>query len=125
MENNIKEKNPYQSYIHIILMIILFFLTNGIGTIIYYLIYSYKYFRSEYFLSIKKGIQKNIDECNELNLHIEELKKSYINFEQIDYGEAKYYDNSNFNYKRPELKNITNSNNIYKRYFYNLTFFFA
>ena len=113
MENNIKEKNPYQSYIHIILMIILFFLTDGIGTIIYYLIYSYKYFRSEYFLNIKKSIQKNIDECNELNLHIEELKKSYINFEQIDYGEAKYYDNSNFNYKRPELKNITNSNNIY------------
>ena len=80
--------------------------------IIIYFIYEYKYFKSEKFLSIKKGIKQYIDECNQLNEHIEELKMSYINFRKIDYGQADYYDNSLYNYKRPELKNISKSNNV-------------
>ena len=107
------KSNKFMNPIHIIIIILLLIFTAGIGSIIYYLIYAYLYFKSSYFLNIKNKIKSNTFECNELNKHIEELKRTYIDFKQKDYGEAEYIDNSNYNYKRPELSKITTNNNIY------------
>ena len=96
----------------ILFHVFLFFTTYGIGNIIY-LIYEYIYFKSVQFLTIKEEISNYTKECNELNDHIEELKLSYTDFNQIDYGEAQYIDNSIYHYKRPELKNAKYSKNIY------------
>ncbi len=82
-------------------------------SIIGYFIYEYFYFKSDEFLEIKKSIENNTKECNELNEHIEELKKSYIDFKQTDFGEAEYIDNSKYNYKRPELNKMIQSNHVY------------
>lgn len=80
--------------------------------IISYQIYIYKYFKSEKFLAIKNSIEKYAKDCNDLNDHIEELKQSYINFKQIDYGSANYIDNSKYNFKRPHLKKINNQKHV-------------
>lgn len=83
----------------------------GIGWI--FDIYSCLYFRSEEFLNKKESIKDNTKKCNELNMHIEELKSSYVDLKQIDYGQANYQDNSLWNYKRPELKKLRETKNIY------------
>lgn len=78
--------------------------------IIGWFIYEYFYFKSDKFLKIKNSIKENTKKCNELNAHIEDLKRAYINIKQIDYGQANYIDNSKYNYKRPELKRIKENN---------------
>lgn len=70
----------------------------------------FSYFRKGMFsngsiINYSHKIQVYIQNCNELNFHIEELKNTYIGFNQLDYGNSTYYDKSYFNYKRPELKN--------------------
>ena len=78
-------------------------------------IYEWAYYRSKKFLDIKNRIKNFTNNCNELNNHIEQLKKSYINIKRIDYGNADYLDHSIYNYKRPELKKLEqSSSNIYK-----------
>lgn len=81
--------------------------------IIGYFIYEYKYYKCEEFAKIKKKTQNYIDECNEMNDHIEELKNTYAEFEQKDYGFATNSDYSNYNYQRKELKKYTNSKYVY------------
>ncbi len=76
-------------------------------------IYEYVYYKSDKFLSVKKQIDKYIDDCNNLNLHIEELKHTYLGINQLDYGTSNYYDNSKYNYKRMELKKQRFAPNIY------------
>lgn len=71
------------------------------------------YYRGEKFKKIKESIKDNTKKCNELNIHIEELKQSYLDVRHIDYGDADYIDNSLWNYKRPKLKNQQNSNHVY------------
>lgn len=80
-----------------------------------YWIYQLMYFHSEKFNSIKNRIQTHINECNELNNHIEGLKNTYINLElgKVDYGEAQFNDTSYYNYKRPELRKAKNDSNVY------------
>lgn len=90
---------------------LLFF--GGPLCVLIYFIYEYRYYKSEDFLKIKKRIQNHIDECNELNEHIEELKETYVNFKQTDYGVAENVDYSNYNYKRKELKNYKDSKYVY------------
>lgn len=51
--------------------------------------------------------------CNELNAHIEDLKGTFLDFEQVDYGKSTYTDQSNWNYKRPALKNQKYAPNIH------------
>ena len=79
-----------------------------------YLLYQTIYFKSSKFLEIKKEIQEYIDECNELNTHIEELKSSYADIRRIDYGAATYTDNSVYKFKRPELKKAQQKANVYE-----------
>lgn len=83
----------------------------GIGWI--YDIYTCFYYRSESFKSIKESIKENTDKCNELNNHIEELKNSYVDIKKTDYGTGNYYNNSTWNYRRPEMKKYKEANNIY------------
>ena len=48
-----------------------------------------------------------------MNDHIEELKNTYAEFKQTDYGTATNVDYSNYNYKRKELKKYTDSKYVY------------
>lgn len=79
-----------------------------------YLIYQTIYFKSETFLNIKQEISDYIEECNELNAHIENLKCTYANIRHIDYGSSVFTDTSKYNFKRPNYKNISKSNNVYQ-----------
>ena len=83
----------------------------GIGWI--YDICACIYYSSDSFKLIKNSIKENTDKCNELNDHIEELKNSYVDIKRIDYGTANYYDNNNWNYKRPAFKKYQEAKNIY------------
>lgn len=76
-------------------------------------VYELSYFKSEKFLSIKSRIQSYIDDCNELNKHIEELKDTPLEVNRIDLGAAEHHDNSKWNVKRPELKNQKYTPNVY------------
>lgn len=79
-----------------------------------YAIYCAVYFKSEKFLTIKNEISHYIGECNELNSHIEDLKRAYVGVDHTDYGKATYTDNSRYNFKRPELKKAANDGNVYE-----------
>ena len=65
----------------------------ALGLYCIYLIYQTIYFKSNKFLDIKNEIKTYADECNELNLHIEELKSAYLDIKHLDYGNATYTDN--------------------------------
>ena len=101
--------------ISIIILLILIYMYPPITfmIIIGWFIYEYFYFKSNKFLKIKNSIKENTKKCNELNAHIEDLKKAYIDIKQLDYGQANYNDNSKYNYKRPELKRMRETNNVY------------
>ena len=75
--------------------------------------YEMVYFKSEKFLAIKNRIYAYIINCNELNEHIEDLKHTYLGINQLDYGNSVYYDNSCYNYKRPELHKQKYAPDIY------------
>lgn len=92
----------------------LYFVTFGlffIGWI--YDIYTCFYYISDKFNEIKNSISDNTNECNELNEHIEELKKSYVDIKRIDYGSVNYSDTSVWNYKRPKALKFNDANNVY------------
>jgi hypothetical protein len=78
-----------------------------------FLIYEYAYYKSSKFLTLKNSIQHYTQKCNELNQHIESLKNTYLNVNQINYGQATYQDNSKWNFKRPELKKRPKSQYVY------------
>lgn len=77
---------------------------------IFLFIYQYFYFKSEDFLEIKKDISKYTDDCNELNEHINELKKDSGVYKANQHGEAKAFDGGVFNTNRKEAKK---SENVY------------
>ena len=86
---------------------------SGLGVFIAYKIYPEIYFRSKKFNLIKENISEHINNCNELNHYIEELKDSYINIESYNYGKGKMSDNSTYNVKRKEWSNVIHSNQIH------------
>ena len=67
------------------------------------------YFNSKKFLNLKEALNKNTEDCNELNNHIQELKSNYDEYTSNDYGSADYSDNSTYHYKRPKLNQIQNN----------------
>lgn len=67
------------------------------------------YFNSKRFLNLKEALNKNTNDCNELNNHIQELKTNYDEYTSNDYGTADYSDNSSYNYKRPRLSQVHNN----------------
>ena len=63
------------------------------------------YYKGKKFKAIKDSITNYINECNELNEHIEELKKSYNKiYNPRSYGHAEYANTSKYKYKKPFLK---------------------
>lgn len=78
-----------------------------------WMIYKFIYYRSNSFIELKNKIQKYTIDCNELNAHIDELKRTHIGIDQLDYGNATYRDTSQYNYKRPELKKQIFAPNVY------------
>lgn len=76
-------------------------------------IYEFVYYRSEKFIAVKNSISNHINNCNELNEHINDLKNTYAGFEQIDYGSASFNDDSNWSFKRKELSKVKESKYVY------------
>lgn len=89
----------------ILYLIIICFLAWGL--------YKFIYYRSNSFSELKNKIEKYTKDCNELNEHIDELKRTHVGINQLDYGNASYKDTSNYNYKRPELKKQIFAPNVY------------
>lgn len=79
-----------------------------------YRIYEFAYFKSKRFSTIKENIKAYVEECNELNSHVEDLKKAYVDIKHTDYGNAVYTDDSVYNFKRPELEKVEYSHNTYQ-----------
>lgn len=81
-------------------------------TLIGLVIYSKVYFKSARFNQIKSSINEYIVDCNGLNTHIEELRRSYVNVRKTDYGEAQFKNISKYNYKKKGL-NAKFAPNVY------------
>ena len=81
-----------------------------------YNIYCYLYFNGKDFAEIRGRVEIYVNNCNDLNEHIEELKKSYINtrYTRLDYGKGEFVDKSKFSYKRPEFNRQINASNVHK-----------
>ena len=76
-------------------------------------VYEFQYYKSEDFLNIKNRINSYIENCNELNKHIESLKDTSLLIKKTDYGEASYQNASRWKYKRKHLKNQRYAPNVY------------
>lgn len=81
---------------------------------IIWLIYKAAYFKGKKFAAMKSRVQDHIQDCNDLNQHIEDLKSTGLIVKRTDYGVADYQDKSRWNFKRPEL-----SGQKYAPYIYN------
>lgn len=81
--------------IKILLMILLI--------IILWNVYKNIYYNGDSFKELKQSVQEYVINCNLMNQHIEELKRSYVNIaKKNNYGKAELIDASRYNYKRPE-----------------------
>lgn len=76
-------------------------------------IYESVYYKSASFLEIKNRINAYINDCNELNRHIEELKNTSLLSNKVDYGNASYQDSSKWNYQRKHLKDQKYEPNVH------------
>lgn len=81
----------------------------------YFMLEAYysSYFNGDQFKALKSSITVHINNCNELNLHIDKLKSSYVNIRSSDYGQGELSDNSKYNFKRGEWKNFVKSNRVH------------
>jgi len=71
------------------------------------------FFKGEKFKAIKAGIAEYITDCNDLNAHIGDLRKSYVNVKKTDYGEASYSNVGKQNFKRKGIANAAYAQNVY------------
>lgn len=130
-----KKKKKDTSIIKIIVWITIFYVVIGllalakehsgffiflslvaIALILYYvfvLIYCSAYFKGKKFHALKDSISEYIEDCNELNQHIEDLRSSYVDVKKTDYGEASYSNVGNHNYKRKGIANAKYAPNVY------------
>lgn len=69
-------------------------------------LYEFNYYEGDKFAILTNKIAYHINECNNLNKHIENLKNTPLGFNQLDFGIADYSDNSIWNYSRPKYKNV-------------------
>ena len=65
-------------------------------------IYSFWYFHNEAFLKLKAGIKGHAEDCNNLNHHIEDLKRTQLDINSYDYGLGDRYDTSRYQFKRSQ-----------------------
>lgn len=76
-------------------------------------IYEFSYFRGKQFAATKARIQTYINDCNELNKHIEELKDTALIVNTAEIGVAEYKDNSEWKMKRPAMSKRRGDPNIH------------
>ena len=76
-------------------------------------IYESVYYKSAAFSEIRNRINAYINDCNELNRHIEELKDTNLLSNKVDYGNASFQDSSKWNYKRKHLKDQKYTPNVH------------
>lgn len=116
--NDIKSKNRTVEICIIIVLVIWVIATYGYAIYVIipaWFVYEIYYFRSKQFKKIKNSLQKNTDDCNALNHHIEDLKNTYVNIRQSDYGcgEGNFTDLSRYNFKRVALQKASKSERIH------------
>lgn len=75
--------------------------------------YSFWYFHNEQFLKIKSGIKDHTVDCNNLNHHIQELKRTQLDVNSYDYGRADRYDTSRYQFKRNEWAKTNRDNKVH------------
>lgn len=92
---------------------IFIFILIFIGSILIYQIFIHLYFRGKTFKTIKESISEHINNCNDLNHYIGELKCSYVNVSSYDFGQSKMIDSSIYNFKRKEWNKSLISNRIH------------
>lgn len=95
--------------INVLIIGIVSLLFSGIAIQVYIEIF----FKSRKFNQIKKNISSHINNCNELNHYLEELKESYLNIESYNYGTGIIIDTSLYNYQRTERSKVIQSNQIH------------
>lgn len=83
------------------------------ASVLLYSIFSHIYFNSDKFINLKKSIHSYIQNCNDLNSHINELKNSFIDISSYDYGQGELIDESNYNFKRKEWQNNIKTHQVY------------
>lgn len=71
------------------------------------------YFNGINFLLLKESVKSHIQNCNDLNSHIEDLKKSYIDIQASSYGYSRTIDSSIYNFKRREWQKIQRNRQVY------------
>ena len=57
--------------------------------ILAWFLYKLIYYRSNSFIELKNKIEKYTKDCNDLNDHIYELKRTHIGIDQLDYGKGR------------------------------------
>ena len=82
-------------------------------TFLIYLFVEYIYFSSEGFNSIKSKVSSFVDECNDLNGYIEDLKSFYSNISSQNFGYTTEVDNSNWNFTKKHWSNFDRSDRIH------------
>lgn len=75
--------------------------------------YEFYYYKSSSFTEIKQRIETYINDCNELNRHVESLKDTSLLSNRTDYGDASYHDSSKWNYQRKHLKDQKYAPNVH------------
>lgn len=93
-------------------MTITFFVLIGL-VVLGYFVYEGKYYKNDNFQILKEDVSNYVLDCNELNEHISELKNKFALTNKIDYGNATFNDNSNWNFQRKQMNNISNSQFVY------------
>lgn len=68
--------------------------------IVAFKVYELLYYRSSSFLNVKQRIDAYIQDCNDLNQHIESLKNTALVSHKTDYGDSSYNDDSKWNYQK-------------------------
>lgn len=88
-------------------------LSSSVGLFLVYWFLIVLYFKSNKFNGIKESISKHIQNSNDLNHYVQELKCSYINIKAYDFGQSNMVDDSNYNFKRKEWSKDIKSNQIH------------
>lgn len=79
-----------------------------------YQIYAHLYFSDEKFISLKESVAEFIEDCNDLNDHIGELRSCYKGIESAkQYGSASIYDDSRYRMKREHWKKFVKHERIH------------
>jgi hypothetical protein len=82
--------------------------------ILFYMIFEFFYYQSDRFLAIQNRFEDYVSDCNGLNEHIEDLKRTFANLEKTHYGSANLVDSSRFNFRREHQMNAIKSEFIYE-----------